>query len=218
MQGKLIGRRHALKYFGLLSASAAGREFLVSWLPRGSALHADPTPAAQGLHQIAEVEPTPSPADTESPYVPRFFRPDEFRTVGILTEMIIPTDDKPGAREAKVANYIDFVVYSAAEFEPSLQKRWISGLGLLNKLSTGKYGNPFSDISPSQREEMLTKMSAPEHDSKAEHPGFPFFSLLKSMTLEAFFTSKVGLMDFLEYKGLTFLTNFPGCTHPEHQT
>jgi gluconate 2-dehydrogenase gamma chain len=218
MHEHLIGRRRALKYFGLLSASAAGREFLEGWLPRGSTLMASPAPAAGGLYQVEDVEPTPSPADTESPYVPRFFKPDEFHTVEILSEMILPTDEKPGAKEAKVANYIDFVVYSAAEFEPSLQKQWVDGLGLLNGLSGKKYGKPFSDISPSQREELLTEMSAPDHDPKAQHPGFPFYRLLKSMTLEAFFTSKVGLIDFLEYKGLTFLTEFPGCTHPEHQT
>ncbi|HUX09814.1 MAG TPA: gluconate 2-dehydrogenase subunit 3 family protein [Terriglobia bacterium] len=217
MQEHLIGRRHALKYFGLLSASAAGREFLEGWLPRGSRLQAAPAPAMAGLVQVTDVEPSPSPADTESPYVPRFFKPDEFRTVETLTEMIIPTDDKPGAREAKVASYIDFVVFSAAEFEPSLQKQWIDGLALLNELSGRKYGNAFSDISPTQREELLTEMSVPEHDPNARHPGFPFYGLLKGMTLEAFFTSKAGLIDFLEYKGLTFLTNFPGCTHPEHQ-
>lgn len=169
-----------------------------------------------GLQQPPEVKPTPSPADTESPYVLRFFKPAEFRTVGILTEMIIPSDDgKPGAREAKVANYIDFVVYSAAEFEPTLQKQWIEGLGALNELSSKKYGSPVSDISPSQREEMLTEISLPEHDPKARHPLFPFYKLLKSMTLEAFFTSRPGLIDFLGYKGLTFLTSFPGCTRPE---
>ena len=148
----------------------------------------------------------------------QFFKPDEFRTVEILTEMIIPTDDQPGAKEARVADYIDFVVYSAAEFEPSLQKQWNAGLGVLDELSRKKYGKSFSDITPSQREELLTEMSVPERDPKARHPGFPFYRLLKGMTLEAFFTSKVGLIDFLEYKGLTFLTDFPGCTHPEHQT
>ncbi len=218
MQKPLMGRRRALKYFGLLSASAAGREFLEGWLPRGSTPMASPAPAAGGLTPAQEIGPGPSPADTESPYVPRFFKPDEFRTVEVLTEMVLPTDEKPGAKDAKVANYIDFVVYSAAEFEPALQKQWIDGLGLLGKLSGNKYGKPFLEISPSQREELLTEMSVPEHDPTARHPGFPFYRLLKSMTLEAFFTSKVGLMDFLDYKGLAFLTSFPGCTHPEHQT
>ena len=218
MDAPLIGRRRALKYFGLLSASAAGREFLEGWLPHGSTLMASPAPGPAGLHQIQENGPSPSPADTESPYVPRFFKPGEFHTVEVLTEVILPSDGEPGAKEAKVANYIDFVVYSAAQFEPALQKQWIDGLALLNKLSGNKFGKAFPDISPSQREELLTEMSVPEHDPKAQHEGFPFYRLAKSMTLEAFFTSKVGLIDFLDYKGLTFLTSFPGCTHPEHQT
>ena len=61
-----------------------------------------------------------------------FSTPDEFHTVEILTAMIIPTDDSPGAKEAQVANYIDFVVFSAAEFRPSLQKEWIDGLDFWN--------------------------------------------------------------------------------------
>jgi hypothetical protein len=215
MQGKLIGRRKALKYFGYLSTSAAGAEFLANWLPGGKVALAASTPAGlvpiTGASQAATAKPA-------VPYTPRFFKPEEFRDVEILTEMILPTDEKPGAKEAKVADYIDFVVYSAAEFEPQLQKQWIDGLGLVNELSSKKYGKELSAVSAAQREELLTEMSAPEHDPKADHQGFPFYLLLKSMTLDAFFTSKVGLIDFLEYKGLQFLTSFPGCTHPEHQT
>jgi hypothetical protein len=36
--------------------------------------------------------------------------------------------------------------------------------------------------------------------------------------VEGFYTSRVGLVDVLGYKGLAFLSEFPGCTHPEHQT
>lgn len=214
MDGKLIGRRKALKYFGFLSASAAGAEFLANWLPGGREALSASAPA--GLIPISGASQSAA-ADSGERYEPQFFKPDEFRAVEILTEIIIPTDEQPGAKEAKVADYIDFVVHSAAEFDPSLQKNWIDGLGVLNELSSKKYGNAFSDISPSHREELLTEMSSPEHDSKVTHPGFAFYRLLKSMTLEAFFTSKVGLNDFLEYKGLTFRTEFPGCTHPEHQ-
>lgn len=214
MDRKLIGRRKALKYFGFLSASAAGTKFLTNWLPGGREALAASAPgglvAITGMSQSAE-------AVSEGSYVPQFFKPEEFRTVGILTEMIIPTDDQPGAKEARVADYIDFVVYSAAEFEPSLQTDWVDGLRLLDESSSKKYGKSFSDISASQREELLTEMSGPEHDPKLTHPGFAFYRTLKAMTLEAFFTSKAGLMDFLEYKGLAFLTEFPGCTHPEHQ-
>ena|SRR5690348_11100 len=214
MDGKLIGRRKALKFFGFLSGSAAGTEFLANWLPNSREALANSAPG--GLVAIAGASQSAAAA-SDKPYVPRFFKPEEFRTVKMLTEIIIPTDDQPGAKEAKVADYIDFVVFSAAEFEPSLQKEWMEGLKLLDESSSGKYGKSFADISPSQREDLLTEMSGAEHDPKLMHPGFGFFRLLKAMTLEAFFTSKVGLVDFLEYKGLAFLTEFPGCTHPEHQ-
>ena len=215
MQGKLIGRRKALKYFGFLSTTAAGAEFLASWLPRQTEALAAPGPAP--LVPITGASQAANAVVAAKPYVPRFFKPQEFRAVQILAEIILPTDDEPGAKEAKVADFIDFVVFSAAEFEPSLQKQWIDGLALLEKLSNGKFGKSFAGSSPLQREDLLTEMSVPEHDPTAHHPGFPFYRLAKSVTLEAFFTSKVGLIDFLEYKGLTFLTSFPGCTHPEHQ-
>ena len=64
-------------------------------------------------HEIQEPQPVAT-------YSPQFFDADEFRTVEILAAMIIPTDDAPGAKEAQVANYIDFVVFSAAEFEPAV--------------------------------------------------------------------------------------------------
>ena len=219
MQGKLIGRRHALKYFGYLSATVAGREFLESWLPHGSKLMAASAPGMAGMHGMAQrMDQGASPADTEVPYVPRFFKSDEFRTVEILTEIILPTDEQPGAKEAKVANYIDFLVYSAAEFKPSMQKEWISGLATLSEISRKKFGSAFANLSSAQREELLTEMSLPEREPNRKHPGFQFYSLLKDTTIEAFFTSKVGLVDFLGYKGRTFMSEFPGCTHPEHKT
>jgi hypothetical protein len=49
------------------------------------------------------------------------------------------------------------------------------------------------------------------------HDGFAFFSTLKDMTVEGFYTSKIGLIDVLDYQGMNYMPDFPGCTHPEHQ-
>jgi hypothetical protein len=215
MKPELISRRKVLKYGGLLTATAAGQEFLSSWLPNGnSAL------AADGMHhgnRGGQGAPEASTPDASASYTPRFFKPDEFQTVEILTEMIIPTDDKPGAKEARVAQFIDFVVDASAEYQPELQQKWIEGLALLDKLSTSKYARSFREASVSDREQLLTEVSRPEHDRSAEHPGFEFYRLVKEITVEAFYTSRVGLIDVLEYKGLSVNADFPGCTHPEHQ-
>lgn len=215
MEELSVSRRSALKYMSILAASAAGREFLTAWLP-SSTVHAATGPNAlvtmPGMHHGAP------PAEPAEQYLPQFFKPDEFKTVAALTEAIIPTDDKPGAREAQVANYIDFVVFSAAEFKPSLQREWIDGLAWLERESQKQFGRAFREASGAEREKLLTEMSRPEHDPKAHHDGFTFFALVKDMTLAGFYTSRVGLIDVLDYQGLNYVSEFPGCTHPEHQT
>jgi gluconate 2-dehydrogenase gamma chain len=208
MNYQTVGRRKALKYFGILAASAAGQEFLASWLPA-----AEGPGAAHGHHSAMETtDRGPAPA------APQFFSPQEYRCVEALTELIIPTDDQPGAKEAQVARYIDFVVFSAAEFQPQLQKEWTEGLALLDRLSQQAHSRAFSDLSPGQQEALLTEMSLPERDPNARHEGFAFYRRVKEMTVEGFYTSKIGLVDVLGYQGRAYLTEFPGCTHPEHQS
>jgi len=192
-------RRSALKYLGLLGATAAGREFLAGWLPASA--------AARGLCALEETAARP----------PAFFTPAEFRTVEILTEMILPSDETPGAREARVAEYLDFVVGSAAEFEPLLQREWQDGLAYLDRESERRFSKSFREAAGEERLRLLEEMSAPEHDSGQRHEGFAFFRLLKEMTVEGFYTSKIGLIDVLGYQGMNYQADFPGCTHPEHQ-
>ncbi len=207
-----VSRRGALKYLGLLAASAAGREFLAVWLP-------SPAPHATGRNNLVTLHGMDHSAAEESaaPYVPQFFKPGEFKTVELLAQMIIPADDKPGAKEAKVANYIDFVVFSAREFEPSLQREWMDGLVVLDRESQKQFGKVFRMASMAERENLLTEMSLPERDPRARHEGYEFFRLVKNMTVEGFYTSRIGLIDVLDFQGMNYMSEFPGCTHPEHQ-
>ncbi|HEV2491814.1 MAG TPA: gluconate 2-dehydrogenase subunit 3 family protein [Terriglobia bacterium] len=218
MSEETIGRRTTLKYLSLVAATAAGREFLARWLPSGSKALAATNPG--GLVTMPGMSHGAPPAEPAAPYSPQFFKPEEFQTVEALTEMIIPTDDQPGAKEARVADYIDFVVFSAAEFRPSLQHEWTAGLEWLEQESQKRHRAPFRELSPADRERLMTGMSRPERDpgANASDPGFGFYRLVKGMTVEGFYTSRVGLIDVLGYQGLTYLSEFPGCTHPEHQT
>lgn len=45
----------------------------------------------------------------------------------------------------------------------------------------------------------------------------PFFKLLKDLTIDGYYSSREGLVEELGWHGNTFLTEFKGCTHPEHQ-
>jgi len=208
-----LSRRNALKYFGLLAASVAGREFLTSWLP----LPPVRSDAGDDLVHIHDLRHAPGDGESAKPYVPQFFKPPQFRTVEVLTQMILPTDDQPGAKEAQVGKYIDFIVFSAREFEPSLQQAWLDGLRFVDRESKKRFGKPFALASDTDRTALLTQMSAPERDPKAQSEGYGFFRLLKEMTVEGFYTSKVGLIDVLDYQGMNYMSEFPGCTHTEHQ-
>ena len=213
MDKGFLARRQTLKYLGILAGSAAGRRFLAAWLPSGLAATAA---GASTKGSMTEMRHLPVP--NAEPYVPSFFKPDEFKAIESLTELIMPSDETPGAKEAQVACYIDFVVSAAAEFEPSLPLEWTQGLKLLDSLSREKYQRTFHEISTADQETLLMAMSLPEREPGTTHAGFKFYRLVKDMTVEGFYTSRVGLIDVLGYKGLAFLSEFPGCTHPEHQT
>ena len=213
MEKAFPARRRTLKYLGILAGSAAGRRFLAGWLPSGLTQKA---PSAKPEGNMPEMEHLPAP--NAEPYVPSFFKPDEFKTVESLAELIIPSDDTPGAKEAQVACYIDFIVSAAAEFEPSLQLEWTQGLKVVDSLSREKYQRTFHEISTDDQKALLMAMSLPEREAGTTHAGFEFYRLVKDMTVEGFYTSRIGLVDVLGYKGLAFLNEFPGCTHPEHQT
>jgi hypothetical protein len=47
--------------------------------------------------------------------------------------------------------------------------------------------------------------------------GDSFSKLLKDLTVDGYYTSKEGLTQELGWHGNTFLTEFKGCTHADHQ-
>jgi hypothetical protein len=137
----------------------------------------------------------------------RFFTPDEFATVDELSELIIPTDEhSPGARAAKVAEYIDGRLAESFEEEPKTQ--WREGLKLVDQISVEMNGRPFMQASQDQRVAVLTRMA--RNESSPERPEEKFFVELKSGVARAYYTSKIGIRDELEYKGNTYLREFAG--------
>jgi hypothetical protein len=199
----MMTRRDAAWLVARAAAAAGGQEFFGEWL---SAAQGGAERAAQhGAHHSAPPEP-----ERWTGYQPKFFSPADFQTLEIFTEILIPTDETPGAREAHVAPFIDFVVFSAAEYAPETQPGWRNAMNFLR-------GQKFAQLSPAQQVALVESMAAPEHDGSKKHEGFAVYRLIKGMTIHAYYTSRTGLVDNLEYKGNTYLTEFPACTHPEHR-
>jgi hypothetical protein len=139
-----------------------------------------------------------------APPPPKFFAPAEFSMLESLTQILIPTDDTPGAREAHVASYIDFVMQAAGEYAPETQQDWRNAMTWLTAAN-------FGSLEENEKLGLVQQMSV------SGHAGFPTFTLIKHMTVFAFYTSKAGLIDNLEYQGNAYLVDFPACTHPEHR-
>ena len=141
------------------------------------------------------------------PKTQRFFTPEEFAMVDELSELIIPTDDhSPGARAAKVAEYIDQRLAEAWEEES--KRDWREGLKLIDQISNEMSGRSFMQASQEQRVALLERIA--QNEANPQKPEEKFFVELKSRVAYAYYTSKIGIHDELEYKGNTYLREFAG--------
>jgi gluconate 2-dehydrogenase gamma chain len=128
----------------------------------------------------------------------RFFTDDEFAMADELAEMIIPADEKSGgARAAKVVEYIDLRLAEA--FDAADRDRWRAGLKRIDELSVELNGAAFMKATPEQRTALMARISA--NETKPQKPEELFFRTLKDATVRAYYTSKIGIHDELEYPG-----------------
>jgi hypothetical protein len=133
-----------------------------------------------------------------APVPPKFFTPAEFALVDELSDMIIPTDAQSGgARAAGVAAYIDGRLAESFEKEPP--QRWRAGIKALEALSREMHGKTFMASTPEQRLALLTRIAAAESDPKTDAE--KFFKEIKGSTVQAYYTSKIGIHDDQHYKG-----------------
>lgn len=167
------------------------------------------TGAAQDGHSHAQAKST----EKKAPYKAKFFKADQMALIATISELIIPTDDhSPGAIAAEVPEFIDLMI---SESPAETKKLWTDGLAAMEKLSQSKHQKAFNAASPDQQTTILTEVSKNEMSPKTLEERF--FRAIKGMTIDGYYTSKIGIHQELQYKGNTYLKEFKGCTHPEHQ-
>lgn len=149
--------------------------------------------AAAALPLVKAVSSPEPPAPS-----PKFFTPSEFALVDEMSDIIIPTDQQSaGARAAGVALYIDGRLAEA--FEKDEPERWRSGVKAVEALSNEMHGKAFMASTPEQRLALVTRIAAAESDPKSDAE--KFFRQIKSGTIRAYYTSKIGIHDDQQYKG-----------------
>jgi hypothetical protein len=141
------------------------------------------------------------------PNAPLFFTNEEFTTLDVLTELVIPTDEhSPGAHAAGVATYIDRSVAEA--FLPEDKASWRRGLAAINELSRAAHEAPFVKLSPEQQVTILKKLA--EKEKHPETEAEKFFTQLKQTTAFAYYSSSIGIHQEIDYKGNVILEQFVG--------
>ncbi len=152
-------------------------------------------------------------AEKKAPYKAKFFNADQMALVATISELIIPTDDhSPGAIAAEVPEFIDLMI---SESPAEAKKLWTDGLAAMDTMSQTKNSAAFNKATKDQQIAILTEIS--KNEAKPQTLEERFFKAIKNMTIDGYYTSKIGIHQELKYKGNTYLKEFKGCTHPEHQ-
>jgi len=169
-----------------------------------SVLRVIPLEAAELAHRMIESERAESGA-----YVPKFFNAQQYQTLQVLCETILPGDaDSGGAIEGGAPEFIDLLTSENTDY----QARLAPGLTWLDTTCTSRFGKAFVDCTQPQQTQVLDSIAYRKNAVQDESLEMPveFFSFLRGFTADGFFTSKIGIK-YLGYKGNTYLTEFPGC-------
>jgi hypothetical protein len=142
-----------------------------------------------------------------APFAPKFFTAAEYRTVGILSDMIIPRDEGSGsATDAGVPEFMDFIMID----RPNNQKWMRTGLAWLDSQSAKRFSKPFAAATEQQREQILNDIAWPARAPAAMSDGVEFFNQFRDLTSSGFWSSRMGVKD-LRYIGNTMNPNWNGC-------
>jgi hypothetical protein len=164
-------------------------------------------------HEHAESGTVPPRAAN---YQPSYFSASEYRTIDILTGLIIPHDESPGAQEAGASEFIDFL---AAHGEEQIQQPMRDGLKWLDAAARKSYGAGFAGLAPERQSEILKRVAYRDGAAQGDGEGRAFFRLIRRYTVMGYYTSRAGLSE-LDYPGLQLYSQSPACPHtgdPEHR-
>jgi gluconate 2-dehydrogenase gamma chain len=115
-------------------------------------------------------------------YQALFFSPSEYAMVERLTEIIIPSDTTPGAKEAGVAEFVDFLVAHDTEQQYPMRL----GISWLNGHCERLLGKTFMALSEAQQLSVLEPLAYKRNIGKARKMGANFSPQSKNSQSWAF--------------------------------
>ena len=158
-------------------------------------------------------------AQTGPSYKLRTLSPHQNATVVVMTDLIIPETDTPGAKGARVNEFIDVILTEWAT--PEERQNFLQGLEGVDKQSQELFGKTFVDATPVQQVTLLRAMddfaasergdpprkhgnTVPEFDTQLKGN---FYDIFRGITLHGYYTSEIGFTQELK------LQIIPGAQH-----
>jgi hypothetical protein len=137
------------------------------------------------------------------PYTPSALSAHEYQTLLRLTDFMIPVEqNRPGAVQAGVPAWIDSLLAVNAD----LKQRYVDGLAWIDRTMTARHGANFVGAVRVQQTGLLDQIAFQRNRSPEIDPGIEFFTLLRRMTVDGFYTSPIGQRDI--YRGNTARAEF----------
>jgi hypothetical protein len=138
-------------------------------------------------------------------YTLRTLNPQQNAMVVTMIDLIIPATDTPGAKGAKVNEFIDVILTDWAHEEE--RKAFLDGLAGVDKQSTDLFGKGFNDASADQQTMLLRAIddkamfahgaararhgnTIPENRDKQLQGNF--WDVFKGITIHGYYTSEIG--------------------------
>jgi glucoside 3-dehydrogenase (cytochrome c) hitch-hiker subunit len=160
-------------------------------------------------------------AHPEASYSLRTLSPHQNDTVVAMIDQILPATGTPGAKAARVNEFMDVILTEWANDEE--RRNFLSGLDDVDKQSNTLFGKDFSSASPAQQLVLLRSMDEAADIARSQQKEEPtplwepggrdtqmqgdFFTIFKNMTLHGYYTSEIGFTQELK------LQIIPGAQH-----
>jgi len=161
-------------------------------------------------------------AHPDASYSLRTLNPHQNDTVVAMIDQIIPATDTPGAKAARVNEFIDVILTEWATDEE--RRNFLDGLADVDKQSNELFGKDFAAASASQQLTLLRSMddavsiartemrrrasNTPDEERDTQLKG-KFFVVFKNITLHGYYTSEVAFTKELNLEIIP--GSFHGC-------
>ena len=188
-----------------MPTSAVTRRTAIKALGASGALTFLPWLSQENAQALAALQVTKAPPKL------KVLTPAQYATVETLVEAIIPADERsPGAREARVADYIDLAL---SESEDTLRQQFLEGVAALDNEAVTRGGAVFAKLAPAQVQVFLSELARNERPAEGvqQTPAEKFFVAAKQAAIHGYYTSEIGIHKELRYKGNQILADFVGC-------